>query len=92
MKQKPALERAARALCELAGNPPGATMDGKPLWMSYLPEARAVLAAIREPTENMGFAANEATPIDTGAGFNCRVSTREAGLIWQAMINAALDD
>lgn len=46
---KPAMERAARSLCELAANPPGATMEGKPLWMSYLPEVRAVIEAIREP-------------------------------------------
>lgn len=52
--KKPHYERAARALCELAGNPSGATMDGKPLWMSYLPEVRAVLAAIREPIERPG--------------------------------------
>lgn len=50
---KPPLERAARALCELAGNPPGATMNGKPLWMDYLPEARAVIEAIREPSNRM---------------------------------------
>lgn len=45
------LERAARALCELDNNPPGATMDGKPLWMDYLPEVRAVVAALREPDQ-----------------------------------------
>ncbi len=42
------IERAARALCELDNNPPGATMDGKPLWQDYLPEVRAVLLAVRE--------------------------------------------
>jgi hypothetical protein len=47
------LERAARALCELDNNPPGATMDGKPLWMDYLPEVRAVVEAIRQPSEEM---------------------------------------
>ena len=52
MKQG-ALERAARALCELDGHPPGATMDGKPLWRDYLPEVRTVLTAIREPSERM---------------------------------------
>lgn len=46
---KGAIERAARTLCELAGNPPGATMGGKPLWMDYLPEVRAVVEALREP-------------------------------------------
>lgn len=47
------IERAARALCELDGQPPMVTMDGKPLWQDYLPEVRAVLTAIREPSEEM---------------------------------------
>lgn len=51
-RTKSPLERAARALCSHAGNPENATMDGKPLWQSYLPEARAALdggfAALRE--------------------------------------------
>ena len=45
---KPPLERAARALCSLDGHPENATMEGKPLWQDYLPEARAVIEAIRE--------------------------------------------
>jgi hypothetical protein len=53
MAAKPPLERAARALCSLAGNPENATMNGKPLWMDYLPEARAVIEAIREPSDGM---------------------------------------
>lgn len=50
---KPPLERAARALCKLDGHPEDATMDGKPLWMDYLPETRAVLSAVRDPTSAM---------------------------------------
>ena len=65
---KSPLERAARALCELDGNIPGATMNGKPLWQDYLPEVRAVIAAIREPTEAMIYAHSEG-----GLGFNDRV-------------------
>lgn len=41
------LERVCRALCEVDGNPADATMYGKPLWMDYLPQARAVLLTIR---------------------------------------------
>ena len=70
-------ERAARALCELAGNPPGATMDGKPLWMSYLPEVRTVLRAIREPSEDV-LPKNG----DRGKGL----------LIWYGMIDRALGE
>lgn len=45
------IERAARALCSLDGRPENATMDGKPLWQDYLPEVRAVMAAVREPID-----------------------------------------
>jgi hypothetical protein len=72
---KSPLERAARALCELEGNPPGATMDGKPLWMDYLSEARVVIAAIREPSEKM-----------IAAGRECA-----SGAIYQRMIDALLE-
>lgn len=48
---KSPLERAARALCALDGHPENATTDGKPLWMDYLPEARAVIGAIRDPSD-----------------------------------------
>jgi hypothetical protein len=47
------LERVARALCRLDGHPENATMDGKPLWQDYLPEARAAIEAMREPDEVM---------------------------------------
>ena len=47
---KSALERGARALCKLDGHPEDAKMDGKPLWQDYLPDVRAVLAAIRDPS------------------------------------------
>jgi hypothetical protein len=50
-------EKAARALCSFDGNPENAIRDGKPLWMSYLDEAKTVLVAIGrfegdEMTEN----------------------------------------
>ena len=78
------LERACRALCELDGHPPGATMDGKPLWQDYLPEVRAVIAAIREPTPEMVVAGDEVV----------RNSIRfdKQGLGWQAMIDEILGE
>lgn len=79
-RERPPLERAARALCSLAGNPENATMDGKPVWQSYLPEARAVLQAIREPTQEM-LAANPIGP--TGKFLPEDV--------WRGMIDAALE-
>lgn len=56
---KSPMELAARALCRLDGLPENATMEGRPLWENYLPEVRAVLTAIREPSEDM-VAAGEA--------------------------------
>lgn len=76
-----ALERVARALCKLDGHPAGATMDGKPLWQDYLPEARAALMALREP---------DATMIDAAchkAAENGKVGFAD---IHRAVIDAAL--
>lgn len=48
---KPPRERAARALCRLAGNPEDARFEGRPMWESYLPEVDAVLGAALGPDE-----------------------------------------
>lgn len=40
-----AIEAAARAICRLAGNPENTRFEGKPMWQSYLPEAKAALDA-----------------------------------------------
>ena len=77
---KPALERAARALCRHAGNAENTQFEGKPMWQSYLPEAVAVLTAIREPDmEMISAAADKAAEI--GAG--------NFVAIYRAMIDAA---
>jgi hypothetical protein len=50
-------EKAARALCRHAGHPENVLMNGRPMWMSYLAEAKAVLVAIDrfdEPDEPEG--------------------------------------
>jgi len=74
------LERAARALCRLDGHPENATMEGRPLWQDYLPEVRAVIQAIRDPSHEMV----QAVPSDT----NAPIYPED---IWQAMIDAALE-
>ena len=77
---EPALERAARALCRHAGNPENTQFEGKPMWQSYLGEATAVLAAIREPdTEMISAAAAKAAEIGAGDFVG----------IYRAMIDAA---
>lgn len=43
---KPPLELAARALCRLHGHREGIKFEGRPMWESYVPEARAVLEAV----------------------------------------------
>ncbi|MGR3622434.1 hypothetical protein [Pseudophaeobacter sp.] len=48
-KLKPIRERAARALCKLEGLEPDITMEGAPMWRSFLPEVDAVLTAALRP-------------------------------------------
>ncbi len=45
-KPKDARELAARALCEFDGNPQDIQFEGRPMWLSYLAAADAVLKAI----------------------------------------------
>jgi hypothetical protein len=78
-----ALERVARALCELDANPPDATMDGKPLWQDYLPEARAAVMALREPDQAM---------MKTGALKSSHTGDSNIGDIYRAMIDAAMSE
>jgi hypothetical protein len=77
------LERVARALCELDGNPPGAAMHGKPLWQDYLPEARAAIMALREPDKAMLTAAT------LGAD---RLGSVDLASMYRAMIDAAMTE
>lgn len=41
------VERAARAICRLAGHPENILIDGRPMWESYVDEAAAALSAVR---------------------------------------------
>ncbi|MCF1449952.1 hypothetical protein FS815_24490 [Agrobacterium vitis] len=45
MAEKARIERAARALCRLHDVPEASVFEGKPMWMSYIPEVMAVLEA-----------------------------------------------
>lgn len=49
---KPALERAARALCRFEGHPEDTKFEGRPMWESYVPQAEAVLEALVEPASD----------------------------------------
>lgn len=50
-KPKTPRERAARALCRLAGNPEDARFERQPMWMSYLDEVDIVLRAALDDDE-----------------------------------------
>jgi len=45
------IERAARALCRFWGHPEDAEFEGRPWWESYIPQAIAVLEALRDGDE-----------------------------------------
>lgn len=88
------LERAARALCTLDGKEPdvgepfdveaqpfGGPASSEPSWLSYRDAARAVLQAIREPSDAM---------LDAGDIWTNEQCSPDA--IWQAMIDAALEE
>lgn len=40
-----AIEAAARALCRAEGNPENTKFEGKPMWQSYVPAAKAAIEA-----------------------------------------------
>jgi len=65
----------------LDANPPDATMDGRPLWQDYLPEARAAIGALREP--DMAMISAAALEVD-------EIGKDDVGSIYRAMIDAAM--
>lgn len=90
------VERVARAICteqpgcKIGGRSPDDrnTLRGTPLWMSFASEARAAIAALREPTEAMIDAAWPLVADSLGAD---RAASREiATAVWIAMIDQAL--
>jgi len=76
---KSPLERIARALCDIDRSPADMIINGQPVWMGYLPKAKAALEAIREPSEAM----------DSAAAV-CESSV--VGDVYRAMIDAALEE
>lgn len=90
------VERVARAICVVAKGPdyPDADYYGKPgdpwrkWWESFVPEARAAIAAMREPTEAMREAALDAD-LDIYWGYMAE-GPGKPGDVWRAMIGAAL--
>ncbi|UAK25679.1 hypothetical protein [Sphingomonas nostoxanthinifaciens] len=84
MTEQTMIERVARALCRHDGHGENIRMDGRPMWVSYVPEARAEVAAMCEPTKGMRLAAAE--KLDRNPS-----PIRPSGpLYWAVMIDAAL--
>lgn len=79
------IERAARALCTLDGHPPDAKMDGGPLWKDYLPEVKAVMEAIMEPSKTM---------CEVGANWltGDKGPRAKAQAVWREMVRAAVEE
>lgn len=84
------LERAARALCERDGRDPdemfGAANAEYPLWHLHRDDVRAVLSAIREPSERM-LEVGEHEYQQTEIGVIDDLTSRHT---WRAMIDALL--
>ena len=72
-------ERACRALCRLEGLPENTIFEGKPMWMSYTEEVRAVLKALEEVSP-MQVAAVSVKAAQIGAN--------DIVGIWQTMLDA----
>lgn len=84
------IERAARALCSLEGNPENIKFEGKPMWQSYLPQVRAVLTSVREPSEGMK-SAGWAAELSNLRTADQLLAPDDAVDVWQSMLDAALD-
>ena len=106
------IERAARAICDDFGIDPDRVMTAEddahiglglkeehPTWTRYTSMARAVLTAIREPSEAVRKAMRDTIPVDGHEWEYLSVETLSDGRVidpeadhWRAMIDAALDD
>lgn len=86
------IERAARAICLTLGHDPdkddevGLGDPGDLNWNMFEDQVRAVLEAIREPSEVMAKAGTDALP-----AFEAPLRA-DASDCWQAMIDAALSE
>lgn len=85
---KTIVERAARALRELDGHAPDIE-DDNPTWQNYLSNVRAVLQAIREPTDGMMEAGAEIIR-NVGPSESPEAHRNDAANTWRFMVDEAL--
>lgn len=90
------LECAARALWEVSGRPlkaqdvvPSDVVRAEPAWEQFLPQARVVLQAVREPSEQMTQAGAEIVR-NVHAEESEVAFASDAANTWRYMIDAAL--
>lgn len=50
-----AIEAAKRALCRHADHPENTKFEGKPMWQSFLPKAKAAIDAAIPHLQNMSY-------------------------------------
>lgn len=72
-------EKACRALCDMDGNPENTPFGGKPMWMSYAPNVKAVLAALADVSPMM---------IDAAVAKTKETGPHDHVAIWRAMLGA----
>ena len=74
------IERVARSICAVSCSKEPKTIDE--FWVDYVPEAKAAIEAMREPSELM-----------VTAGRKTCITTREqSGRVYSSMIDAALSE
>lgn len=105
----PIIERAARALYQLNDAPAPDVIaklsadDAKEeaefaetAWLNYVEDARAVLRAIREPSDAMVESGGNVqwweTIGDSGETVEAGLASDDVARVWQAMIDAALEE
>ena len=85
MTEQTPLERAARALAKCSG--------WEDAWEMWLPEARAVLMSVREPSEAMLDASFiPASASCSNFGDEAMLLPSGTTVVWQAMIDSALNE
>ncbi|MFD2431304.1 hypothetical protein ACFSUK_31095 [Sphingobium scionense] len=85
------IERAARALCRLDGHPQAGVSDADMPWEDYLPQVRAVLEALHEPSDWMAEAGAELLR-HVGADEGEQGYRQDAVDIWRYMLDSMVKD
>ncbi|CAM5537743.1 hypothetical protein [Sphingobium scionense] len=85
------IERAARALCRLDGHPQAGVSDADMPWEDYLPQVRAVLEALHEPSDWMAEAGAELLR-HVGADEGEQGYRQDAADIWRYMLDSMVKD